>query len=117
MAPLKQVHVAPQPLERFRSVLGDGYEEVASAAASASSLFAGRVIWNVNSTARGGGVAEMLRSHLAYVRAAGIDVRWMVVGDGSQFFTVTKRIHNNLHGEAGDAGPLGKSERTVSKKV
>ncbi len=113
MAPLKQVHVAPQPLERFRSVLGDGYEEVASEAALASSLFAGRVIWNVNSTARGGGVAEMLRSHLAYVRAAGIDVRWMVVGDGPEFFRLTKRIHNNLHGYPGDGGPLVESERSV----
>ena len=71
------------------------------------------MIWNVNSTSRGGGVAEMLRSHLAYVRAAGIDVRWMVVGDGHEFFAVTKRIHNNLHGAPGDGGDLGERERAI----
>ena len=75
-------------------------------------LFSGRVIWHVNSTARGGGVAEMLRSHLAYVRAVGIDVRWLVIG-GVRLLRVTKRIHNNLHGDPGDGGELGESERTV----
>jgi trehalose synthase len=111
VAPLEQVFVAPQPIERFRALLGDGYDEFAAQAAVASELFAGRVIWNVNSTARGGGVAEMLRSHLAYVRALGIDVRWMVAGAGAEFFEVTKRIHNNLHGAEGDGGPLGEPER------
>ena len=42
-------------------------------------LFDGRVVWNVNSTARGGGVAEMLVSLLAYARGAGIDARWVVI--------------------------------------
>jgi trehalose synthase len=113
VAPLKQVFVPPQAIERFRALLGEGYEEFATQAIEAKELFAGRVIWNVNSTARGGGVAEMLRSHLAYVRAIGIDVRWMVVGDGPEFFEVTKRIHNNLHGVEGDGGPLGDHERQV----
>ena len=113
MAPLEQVNVAPQPIERFRTLLGEGYEDVARQAGRAEQLFAGRVIWNVNSTAKGGGVAEMLRSHLAYVRAAGIDVRWLVVGDGAEFFEVTKRLHNNLHGAEGDGGELGERERAI----
>ncbi len=113
MAPLEQVNVAPQPIERFRSLLGPDYEEVARQSARAEQLFAGKVVWNVNSTARGGGVAEMLRSHLAYVRAVGVDVRWMVVGDGPDFFEVTKRLHNNLHGATGDGGELGEREREI----
>jgi trehalose synthase len=41
-------------------------------------LFRGRTVWNVNSTAAGGGIAEMLRSLMAYARGAGIDARWVV---------------------------------------
>ncbi len=40
----------------------------------------GRAVWHVNSTARGGGVAEMLQSLLAYARGAGVDVRWLTIG-------------------------------------
>jgi len=111
MGGLYYVDVAPEPLERFRDLLGEGYAEVEAGAEQARTLFAGRVIWQMNSTASGGGVAEMLRSHLAYVRAVGVDVRWGVVGDGTEFFTVTKRIHNNLHGSEGDGGGLGPAER------
>ena len=111
MAGLVQVEVAPEPVERFRDLLGPDYAEVEAGAAQARELFAGRVIWQVNSTARGGGVAEMLRSHLAYVRAVGIDVRWVLAGGGDDFFAVTKRIHNNLHGASGDGGELGPAER------
>src|SRR6476469_9459368 len=113
MAALEHVEVAPQPLERFRQLLGDRYEDVLSAAARARELFAGRVIWQVKSTGQGGGVAEMLRSHLAYVRATGVDTRWIVAGQGEEFFRVTKRLHNMLHGAPGDQGELGASERAA----
>ena len=42
------------------------------AAKRLSQRLAGRTIWNVNSTAQGGGVAEMLRSLVAYARGAGL---------------------------------------------
>lgn len=42
-------------------------------------VFDGRVVWNVNSTAQGGSVAETLISLLAYARGADIDARWVVV--------------------------------------
>ena len=74
---------------------------------------AGRRIWNVNSTARGGGVAEMLGPLLAYARGAGIDARWAVIDGDAPFFAVTKRLHNRLHGMAGDGGPLGAAERAA----
>jgi trehalose synthase len=65
----------------------------------------------VNSTARGGGVAEMLQSLLPYARGAGADLRWEVIRCDEEFFRITKRIHNHLHGAAGDGGELGTSER------
>jgi trehalose synthase len=79
----------------------------------ARGVFDDRTVWHVNSTSRGGGVAEMLHPLLAYARGAGIDARWLVIGGEAPFFAVTKRIHNRLHGSAGDGGPLGDAERAV----
>jgi trehalose synthase len=55
----------------------------------------------------------MLVTVLAYARGAGVDARWLVVGGGPEFFTLTKRIHNRLHGSPGDGGELGAAERAV----
>jgi trehalose synthase len=110
---LTEVHVSPLPLERFEAVLGPDYADVLEGAKRGRELFAGRVVWHVNSTARGGGVVELLQSLLAYTRGAGVDNRWAVVGGDTPFFAVTKRIHNNLHGVPGDGGPLGEAEREV----
>ena len=100
--------------ERFRALIGeDGYAEVEVAVARAADLFAGRVIWHVNSTARGGGVVELLQSLLGYARGAGVDARWVVIDGAPEFFEVTKRIHNRLHGSSGDGGELGDAEREI----
>jgi len=113
MAALEEVPVAALSPERFRSLLGERFEEVDRAIATSRELLTGRVIWHVNSTARGGGVAEMLQSLLAYARGAGVDVRWMTISGNPGFFKVTKRLHNRLHESAGDGGPLGPAERKV----
>jgi trehalose synthase len=76
-----------------------------------------RVVWNVNSTAAGGGVAEMLRFFLAYTRGAGVDVRWMAIVGTPEFFRITKRIHNFLHGSPGDGGELGEEEARTYQSV
>ncbi len=55
----------------------------------------------------------MLQSLLAYARGAGIDVALGVDRRNDEFFRLTKRIHNNLHGAAGDGGELGERERAV----
>ena len=57
-----------------------------------------RMVLNVNSTASGGGVAEMLHTLLGYARGSGLDVRWMVPEAPPEFFTFTKRLHHMLHG-------------------
>jgi trehalose synthase len=108
---ISDVPVPAVSLERFRALLGDRFTELEDATRTARELFAGRVIWHVNSTARGGGVAEMLQSLLAYARGAGVDVRWVTISGNAPFFAVTKRIHNNLHGSPGDGGALGEAER------
>ena len=117
MAALTQIPVARASPERFRALLGDDYSEVEEVIAAAGRLLAGRVIWHVNSTARGGGVAEMLQSLLAYARGAGVDVRWLTIGGNEEFFRVTKRIHNHLHGSPGDDGSLGEPERRIYEEA
>ncbi len=113
MARPKFVQIPPHPLDRYRPLLGEEFEEIEAIAARARSEFAGRAIWHVSSTARGGGVAEVLRSLLPYVRGAGVDTRWVVLREAAEFFTVTKRLHNHLHGDPGDGGELGEAERGV----
>jgi len=115
--PLTHVPVGAFPIERFEALLGDRYAEVESAAARGREVFAGRVVWHVNSTARGGGVVELLQSLLAYARAAGVDNRWCVVDGNPEFFAITKRIHNNLHGVPGDGGDLGPAESAVVERT
>jgi trehalose synthase len=110
---LQQVEIEPALLERFRPLIGDRYEEIEEAAARARKTFAGRRIWHVNSTAQGGGVAEMLGALLPYARDAGVDTRWLVLPEAEGFFAVTKRIHNHLHGHAGDGGALDDRARAA----
>jgi trehalose synthase len=85
-------------------------ERLCEAAQHAGEVLGGRTVWEVNSTAVGGGVAEMGRTLLPYWRGAGIDVRWMVIRGAGEFFRVTKRLHNQLHGQPGDGGVLGIDE-------
>jgi trehalose synthase len=111
---LAHVPVPPLPLERFDAVLSpEQAEDLRRNSVRAREVLAGRVVWSVNSTAHGGGVAEMLASLIAYARGAGVDARWVVIHGDPDFFRVTKRIHNRLHGAAGDGGPLGDEERSV----
>ena len=59
----------------------------------------------------------MLRALLPYVRGAGVDTRWAVINQEPEFFVVTKRLHNNLHGDPGDGGPLGPAERRLYEEA
>lgn len=107
-----EVPVSPVPLAALVDVADlDQSEQLAAVARDTEHRLRGRTIWNINSTASGGGVAEMLRPLIAYGRGAGLDVRWLVLGGDPTFFRVTKRLHHLLHGEDGDGGPLGPDER------
>ncbi len=95
-------YALPADLERLATVVG----------ATAARL-GGRTVWHVNSTSTGGGVAELLSQLLGYLVDGGISCRWIVVEGGQEFFSTTKRIHNRLHGSAGDGGPLGPREHRI----
>jgi trehalose synthase len=112
-----EVQVSSISPSRFRSVLpAERFAAFEQGMREARELLAGRVVWNINSTARGGGVAELLESLVAYARGAGIDTRWLVIEGSPEFFEVTKRIHNRLHGAPGDGGPLDDRAHTVYER-
>jgi trehalose synthase len=111
---LRHVPVAPVAPQRMMAVLRpEQAREFAQTIERGQAVLDSRVIWNVNSTARGGGVAEMLASLLAYTRGAGLDTRWVVIEGDPAFFRVTKRIHNMLHGSPGDGAGLGPADEAA----
>ena len=57
-----------------------------------------RDVLMVNSTAVGGGVAEILNRLVPLARELGVTIRWEVLEGGADFFEVTKAFHNALHG-------------------
>lgn len=113
MASLTEVPITAISTERFRPLLGEGYAEIEAAITRAQDVLSGRIVWHVNSTARGGGVAEMLHSLLAYGRGSGVDLRWLTIGGSPEFFRLTKRLHNHLHEAEGDDGRLGPAEHEL----
>ena len=118
MAKPREVQVAAIPPARLAPLIGpERAARFEGIAAAAGALLAGRMVANVNSTAIGGGVAEMLQTLLAYARGAGIDARWLVMDGNAAFFTLTKRLHNLLHGSQGDGGRLGAEERAIYDAV
>jgi trehalose synthase len=64
----------------------------------------GKVIQHINSTPVGGGVAEILNRMVPLLVELGVDTKWDVIKGGEQFFEVTKKFHNALHGRPEDIG-------------
>ncbi|HET7691262.1 MAG TPA: hypothetical protein VFK41_12825, partial [Nocardioidaceae bacterium] len=115
---MHHVEIEPMPLDRLAALLSpDRADRMAHAAERARAVLGDRTMWHVNSTATGGGVAEMLQALLAYALGAGVDTRWEVLEGTPDFFRITKRLHNRLHGDVGDGGELGPDERALYEEV
>jgi trehalose synthase len=114
----REVQVPPLSVERMRGLIdAEDWRRFEAGLEVGRALLAGRSLWNVNSTARGGGVAEMLWSWVGLARGVGIAMRWLTISGTTEFFTTTKRLHNRLHGEVGDGGELGEHERDIYEQV
>ena len=59
----------------------------------------GKIIQNINATFVGGGVAEILEHMVPLLNQLGVDTRWDVIHGNEEFFEVTKKFHNALHGK------------------
>jgi len=107
----QDVEVPAHSVERLGRLIGpERYAALREAASGALQSLGPARVWNISSTAHGGGVAEMLRLLCGYAKDAGVDTRWLVIDADPEFFAITKRLHNRLHGAAGDAGDLGPRE-------
>ena len=89
-------------VEGYRAVVGDGVMRALEALAR--SLRGHRVVM-VNSTATGGGVAEILHRLVPLLNELGVPTSWEVMPGDARFYGVTKAIHNALHGAAATLTP------------
>src|SRR5438477_5971903 len=92
---LSSVPTTARSLEAYRPVIGD--EKVEQIRALAEPLRGARVL-HVNATAYGGGVAELLSTHIPLLIDLGIQAEWQVIHGSDEFFAVTKTVHNALQG-------------------
>lgn len=74
----------------------------------------GKRVVTVNSTAVGGGVAEILNRMIPLCNELGVQIRWDVVKGGDDFYAVTKKIHNTLHGKQ---EPFTEHDRDVFRQT
>ena len=94
-APVTQSSVPP--LNDYAKIVGQ--PEIDELWTLAKSL-QGRTVKMVNSTAVGGGVAEILNRAVPLFQEVGLPTQWDVITGGDVFFSVTKAFHNALHGMA-----------------
>ncbi len=106
MSLVRWVDVPRRPVAQLETVVGvQRRERLAQAASQFRERLADRTIWNVSSTAVGGGVAEMLQVLIGYAEDLDIAIRWGVIAGDAEFFVTTKRLHNQIHGELA-GGPI-----------
>jgi trehalose synthase len=93
---MSEVAIASRiPLDEYAALLGEG--EIDELRLLAKPL-RGRSIEMINSTAVGGGVAEILNRLLPLAEELELNMRWDVMTGGDDFYGVTKSFHNALHG-------------------
>jgi len=90
------------PLEAYAAIVGEHRMERLIQAARKLN---GMSLLEINATALGGGVAEMLYSSIPLIDALGIKVEWRVVSGNHEYYEVTKKLHNMLQGMQGSFTP------------
>jgi len=105
---------------KFAAAIADLRAEAAQGAA----VLRDRTVWMINSTAAGGGVAEMLPRLIGTLNELGVPTRWGVLEtDREDFFRLTKRLHNLIHGDdsggdlAGDPHACEALARSAQRRV
>ncbi|MFC1847564.1 glycosyltransferase [Chloroflexota bacterium] len=86
------------PLEAYSSIVG---EQKIERLLDVSQPFENMKLLELNSTAQGGGVAEMLYSSVPFLNMLGIDVEWKIINGHASYFECTKKLHNLLQGMKG----------------
>src|SRR5262245_40210395 len=109
---LERVPLLEKDIEDYTEIVGpEVIERVKKAAVPLQDM---RVL-HVNATAYGGGVAELLATHVPLLRSVGIDAEWHVLNGSDEFFHVTKAAHNGLQGA--DVTLTDRMQRTYLERV
>ncbi len=87
------------PLQAYARIVG---EERMERLVQAARRLEGLKLLELNATAQGGGVAEMLYSAVPFTNHLGIEDEWEIIQGSPDFFKCTKRLHNLLQGMSGD---------------
>jgi trehalose synthase len=69
-------------------------------------------VCHINSTPYGGGVAELMVSHIPFLRSLGITADWQIIRGDRKFFSIAKKLHNALQG-ASYRGILDEESRHI----
>jgi trehalose synthase len=86
------------PLKAYTPIIG---EERTERVRRAAERLKGRRVLELNATAQGGGVAEMLYSSVPFLNNLGVETEWKVISGNDEFFECTKGLHNLLQGMKG----------------
>ena len=96
IAQLEDVKVHPKKIDDYIPIVG---EKTISEIKKLATKLKGKRVLNINATAYGGGVAELLNSQVALMRDLGIDVHWQIIKAPLNFYNITKTFHNLLQGK------------------
>ena len=86
------------PLEAYASILG---EERIERLQKAAERLKGLKLLELNASAQGGGVAEMLYSSVPFLNDLSIEDEWKIIRGNKEYFEFTKNLHNMLQGKKG----------------
>ena len=86
------------PLEAYASIVG---EEKIERLQKVARRLKGLKLLELNATAQGGGVAEMLYSSIPFLNELGIEAEWKIISGSKEYFECTKGLHNLLQGKKG----------------
>ena len=92
---LERVPLLEKELDDYRDIVGP---DVVDRIATLAKPLQGARVLHLNATAYGGGVAELLATHVPLLRSLGIEAEWQVLHGSDEFFAVTKEVHNGLQG-------------------
>src|SRR4029079_14079332 len=94
---LERVPLLEKELDDYRDLVG---ADVVDRIATLAEPLQGARVLPLNATAYGGGVAELLATHVPLLRSLGIEAEWQVMHGSDEFFAVTKQVHKGLQGAA-----------------
>ncbi len=88
----------PVPAKRLQDYVQTAGADAVERLREAARPLEGARLLQLNSTAFGGGVAELLFTQIALLNDLGVQTTWAVLEGSDEYYAVTKAVHNALQG-------------------